>query len=74
MIIALIFILHLIFILFVIHKRWKTESFKSAIIDFIFIIVVFSVGWSLSTMFVKLFWDPIGFGKYFKVRSECKDA
>ena len=65
MVIAVIFIIHLIFIFYVIYKRIKTDSASSAIIDLIFIIIVFSVGWSLSTMFCKMFWEPIGFGKYF---------
>jgi hypothetical protein len=65
MVIAFIFLIHLAFIGYVIYKRIKSDSSSSAIIDLIFIIIVFSVGWSLSTMFCKIFWEPIGFGKYF---------
>ena len=65
MIIALIFLLHIVFLSVIVYKRWKNDSLNSALIDFIFIIVIFSVGWSLTTMFAKLFWDPTGFGKYF---------
>lgn len=65
MVIALIFLIHIIFISFVVYKRKLRDGIGSAITDFIFIIVVFSVGWSLTTMFTKIFWDPIGFGKYF---------
>lgn len=65
MVIAFIFLLHIIFIVYIIYKRVKSNSTSSALIDVIFIIIIFSVGWSLSTMFCKLFWEPIGFGKYF---------
>ena len=65
MVIAFIFLLHILLIIYILYNRIKSDSKSSAIIDLIFIIIVFSVGWSLSTMFCKLFWDPIGFGKYF---------
>ncbi|MCW8850275.1 MAG: hypothetical protein OQJ81_09895 [Melioribacteraceae bacterium] len=65
MVIAFIFLMHIIFIFYILYKRIKNDSSSSALIDLIFIIIVFSVGWSLSTMFCKLFWEPIGFGKYF---------
>ena len=42
-----------------------SDSLSTAVIDLIFIIIVFSVGWSITTMFSKIFWDSIGFGKYF---------
>lgn len=65
MVIAFIFLIHIIFIFYIIYKRIKKDSSSAALIDLIFIIIVFSVGWSLSTMFCKIFWEPIGFGKYF---------
>ncbi len=65
MIIVLIFLLHIIFIGIVLYKKTKKESFGSSLIDLALIIVLFSVGWSLSAMVVKLFFSPIGFGKYF---------
>lgn len=65
MVIALIFLLHLISIAYLFYKRMTKESLSAAFIDLIFIIIIFSVGWSLSTMICKVIWDPIGFGKYF---------
>lgn len=65
MIIAIIFLVHIIFCLFIFIKRFQKDSFSSAIIDLVFIIIIFSVGWSLTTMFSKFFWEPIGFGKHF---------
>lgn len=65
MVIGVIFLIHFIFVIFIFVKRSKTDSISSAFIDLILIIVLFSIGWSLSTMFCKLFWEPIGFGKHF---------
>lgn len=65
MVIAIIFLLHLIFIGFVFYQRWKNDSLSSAFIDLLLIIIMFSIGWSLTTMISKLFWEPIGFGRYF---------
>jgi len=65
MIIVFIFLIHIIFIGIILYKKSKKESFGSSLIDLTLIIILFSVGWSLSAMLVKLFFNPIGFGKYF---------
>ncbi|PID59812.1 MAG: hypothetical protein CR986_04520 [Ignavibacteriae bacterium] len=65
MVIAFIFLLHIVFIIYVFIKRTKKDSIKSALIDLTLIIILFSIGWSLSTMITKLFFGPSGFGKHF---------
>lgn len=65
MIIAFIFFIHIIFIIYIFLKRLKQDSIGSAVIDLIFIVIIFTVGWSISTMVCKIIWQPIGFGKYF---------
>ncbi len=65
MVIAFIFLIHIIFTGYVFYKKWKYDSSSSAFIDLVLIIIIFSVGWSVSTMIVKIFWEPEGFGKYF---------
>ncbi|MFA3781560.1 hypothetical protein ABRY23_00680 [Melioribacteraceae bacterium 4301-Me] len=65
MIIALIFAAHLIFILIIFTKKWQEESLSTAFINVGLIIVLFSVGWSIITMIVKIFFDAKGFGIYF---------
>ena len=65
MIILLIFLIHLVFLISVLVKKTKKEKFSSGLIDAALIIILFSVGWSLSAMFTKLIWEPEGFGKYF---------
>lgn len=65
MVIGAIFLIHIIFAIFIFIKRSKIDSLSAAFIDLILITILFSIGWSLSTMVCKLFWEPIGFGKHF---------
>lgn len=65
MISALIFAAHLIFITVIFTKKWQEESLSSALINVALIIILFSVGWSLSSTFVKIFFEPKGFGIHF---------
>ncbi|MDX1700168.1 MAG: hypothetical protein R3250_06085 [Melioribacteraceae bacterium] len=65
MVIAIIFLIHLVFIVYIFKKRYQTDSLGSAFIDLILIAVIFSVGWSMVTFIAKLFWDPSGFGNQF---------
>ncbi len=65
MVIAFIFLIHIIFTIYIFIKRQKSDSLSAAFIDLILIIIIFSVGWSVTTMIAKIFWEPIGFGKYF---------
>ena len=65
MVIVLIFLIHIVFTIYIVVKRIKTESKSTALFDVVLIIILFSVGWSLSTMISKVFWDPEGFGKHF---------
>lgn len=65
MISAIIFTGHLVFLLYIFTKKWQDESLQSAFLNLVFIVILFSVGWSISTMFVKLFFDPQGLGIHF---------
>ncbi|MBK8945665.1 MAG: hypothetical protein IPM32_10415 [Ignavibacteriae bacterium] len=65
MIIVLIFLLHIIFVGYIFIKKLKKESLSSALINLAFIIIFFSVGWSISGMLVKLVFEPEGFGRFF---------
>jgi formate hydrogenlyase subunit 3/multisubunit Na+/H+ antiporter MnhD subunit len=65
MISALIFSGHLFFLLYIFTKKWQDESITSAFTNLALIIVLFSVGWSISTTIVKLFVDQKGFGIHF---------
>jgi formate hydrogenlyase subunit 3/multisubunit Na+/H+ antiporter MnhD subunit len=65
MITALIFSAHLVFIAVIFTKKWQDESLTSAFINLALIIVLFAVGWSISTSVVKLVIDSKGFGLQF---------
>jgi len=65
MITALIFTGHLFFLLFIFTKKWQDESLQIAFVNAALIIILFSVGWSISTMVLKIFIEPQGFGIHF---------
>jgi hypothetical protein len=51
MIIGFIFSLHLIFIIYVFILKLKKESLSAGLISSAFIIILFAVGWSLTSLF-----------------------
>jgi len=63
---VIIFTAHFIFLAFIVYKKWKTESASSALINALLIIILFSVGWSVTTMLAKMIFDPAGLGEYYK--------
>lgn len=65
MIIAFIFLLHIFFLIYVFIKRLKTDSVGIAFQNAIFIIIIFSVGWTLISFVINLLIEPAGFGKLF---------
>lgn len=65
MVTAFIFFVHLIFITVIFTKKWQDESLTQAMMNLALIIVLFSVGWSISGMVSKALMEPKGFGLYF---------
>jgi len=65
MIIAFIFIAHCIFVVLIFRKKLKSESITSAFLNIALIIILFAIGWSLTSMFAKWIMKPEGFGKFF---------
>ncbi len=65
MISALIFSAHLVFILVIFTKKWQDVSLSSAFTNLALMIILFAVGWSISTSVVKIFIDSRGFGIQF---------
>ena len=63
MIIALIFFLHIIFLLTIAVRTAKTESAGSAVQNIIFVVIIFSVGWTLISFVINLFVEPIEIGR-----------
>ena len=65
MITAIIFTAHLVFILFIFTKKWQNESLQTAFVNVALIVILFSVGWSITTMILKIFIDESGLGIHF---------
>lgn len=65
MVTALIFAIHLTFITIIFTKKWQTESLSSGLTNAALIIILFSVGWSITGMIAKLLMEKEGFGLYF---------
>ncbi len=65
MISALIFAGHLIFTAYIFTKKWQDESLSLAFINLALVVILFTVGWSISTSVVKIFFDQKGFGIQF---------
>ncbi|MEG8945874.1 hypothetical protein [Rosettibacter firmus] len=65
MISAIILAAHLIFITYIFTKKWQEESLSAGLINVALIIILFSVGWSISTTVVKIFFDEKGLGIHF---------
>jgi hypothetical protein len=65
MVSAIIFSAHLMFVIFIFTKKWQHESLSSAFINLALVIILFSVGWSISTTIVKIFFESKGLGLYF---------
>ncbi len=65
MISAIIFATHLIFACIIFTKKWQDESISSGFINLALIIILFAVGWSITTSLVKLVFEPEGLGLYY---------
>lgn len=51
MIAGFIFSMHLVFILYIFIKKTKKENVSAGLISTVFIIIIFAVGWSLTSFF-----------------------
>jgi hypothetical protein len=65
MVTAFIFFAHFMFVLYIFTKKWQDESISTALINVALITILFTVGWSISTSVVKIFFDSKGLGIQF---------
>jgi len=63
MIALAIFMLHIIFFVFIFIKISKKESSKQAFYNLLFMIIVFAIGWALSTMLTNAVFPAGGYSK-----------
>lgn len=65
MISGLIFAIHILFILIIFTKKWQNENLSTAFLNVGLIIILFSVGWTITGMIAKAVMEPQGFGLEF---------
>ena len=65
MITAFIFFIHFIFATYIFTKKWQEESITQAWMNIGLIVILFSVGWTITGMISKLLMSQNGFGVYF---------
>lgn len=65
MISALIFTAHLIFAISIFTIKWQKDSLSAGLLNVSLIIILFSVGWSISGQLAKIIMEKEGFGLYF---------
>jgi hypothetical protein len=61
MIEVILFYLHVVFFAFVFARNYVEEGFTSALLSTIFVIVIFSVGWTFSAFVIGFFVPDQGF-------------
>jgi hypothetical protein len=55
MIEVIIFYLHVIFLVYIFSKTYIEENFQKAFLSSIFVVVIFTVGWTFSSFIVGMF-------------------
>jgi hypothetical protein len=65
MITLFIFYAHVIAAVVLYTKRWQESGIKEGLLGVVFLLLIFSVGWSITTFVVKLFMEEKGFGIWF---------
>lgn len=70
MVIAVVFFIHLIFVLVIFTKKWQDENLSTAFLNVALIGILFAVGWSIASIIAKLVLEPKGFG-YYLDRDAC---
>ena len=62
---VVIFYAHVIFLAYVFTKNYIEQNFVSAFLSSIFIVIIFSVGWTLSEFILSLFMESQGLSLLF---------
>ena len=61
MVSILIFYIHTVAAVWLFTKRWQEGDWKEGVLAVGFLVLIFAVGWSMSTFILKLFMDEKGF-------------
>lgn len=60
MIPVIIFYIHFVFLVYVFTKNFIEETLQSAILNVIFVVIIFSVGWTVSEFLMSLIMEDKG--------------
>jgi len=63
MIEVIVFYIHVVFFVYVFTRNFVEESLQSAILSTIFVVIIFSVGWTLSAFIIAAIIPPEGLSK-----------
>lgn len=63
MITGLIFAIHILFLLIIFTKKWQDENLSTAFLNVGLIIILFSVGWTITGMIAKAIMEQEGLGR-----------
>jgi len=62
MVTLFVFYIHVVAAVTMFTKRWQEDGLKEGFLGVLFLVLIFSVGWSISTFIMKIFVDEKGFG------------
>ncbi len=65
MITLFIFYAHVVAAVALYTRRWQEENWKEGMLAVLFLLLIFSVGWSITTILLKFVMAERGFGKWF---------
>lgn len=65
MIPVLIFYAHVIFLVYIFTKNFIEENFVSGFLSVIFVVIIFSAGWTMSEFIMSVFMESKGLGLLF---------
>ncbi|MBM4157450.1 MAG: hypothetical protein FJ216_01560 [Ignavibacteria bacterium] len=61
MIAVVIFYLHVVFAVYIFAKSYQTEGLMTAFLNLVFIVILFTVGWTISSFFIGFFISDLGY-------------
>ena len=60
-----VFYIHTVIAAAAFTKRWQDGTWWEGLLAVGFVVLIFSVGWSITTIVARLLMDPPGFGQWF---------
>ena len=65
MIPVVVFYVHVVFLIYIFTKNFIEENFVSGFLSVLFVVIIFSVGWTISEFIMSLFMESKGLGLLF---------